>query len=368
MSLAASAPVDHPRIRVMVADDSAVIRGLEARALESEGDIEIVASVADGRAAVAALARTPIDVIVLDVEMPVMDGLTAIPLLLKAAPAVKIVMASTLTRKNAQITLHALSAGASDFLLKPSAVRDLLGPASFNRELRTKVRQLAAKPGRPVTPRPLQLAAGPGRVPAISNDIALRPMPMRSPEVIAIGSSTGGPQALLRVLGDLAPTMRKPILITQHMPPTFTAILASHISRQCGVTAVEAKEGLRIEPGRVYVAPGDFHMTVDASHTVHVSKGPPENYCRPSVDPMLRSLVEAYRNRVLTVMLTGMGHDGLAGSKAVVEAGGAVFAQDEATSVVWGMPGAVAKAGLCSAILPLPEIGQRLRPYASGEV
>jgi two-component system, chemotaxis family, protein-glutamate methylesterase/glutaminase len=366
MSIAAT--LDHSRIRVMLADDSAVIRGLEARALEAEGDIEIVASVPDGRAAVAALARTPVDVIVLDVEMPVMDGLTAIPLLLRAAPHAKIVMASTLTRKNAQVTLEALSAGASDFLLKPSAVRDMLGPASFNRELRTKVRELAAKNGRPVTGRPVQLVAEQGRMPVIIQGIALRPPPMRSPEIIAIGSSTGGPQALLRVLADLAPTMRKPILITQHMPPTFTAILASHISRQCGVTAIEGKEGLQVEPGRIYVAPGDFHMTVDASHIIHVSKGPPENYCRPSVDPMLRSLVEAYRNRVLVVMLTGMGHDGLAGSKAVVEAGGAIFAQDEATSVVWGMPGAVAKAGICSAVLPLSEIGHRLRPYASGEV
>jgi two-component system chemotaxis response regulator CheB len=367
MSLPLPANAGHHRIRVMVADDSAVIRGLISRALESEGDIEIVASVPEGRAAVAALQRAPVDVVVLDVEMPIMDGLTAIPLILKAVPSVKILMASTLTRKNAQITLDALSAGAADFLLKPSAVRDMLGPASFNRELLAKVRQLGGKPT-PAIPSPLAAGTGASRLLSPVKPVSLRPPFMRTPEVIAIGSSTGGPQALLRVLTDLAPGFRVPILITQHMPPTFTTILATQISRQCGVTALEAEDGLSVTPGRIYVAPGNFHMTVDASRVIRLNQGPQENYCRPSVDPMLRSLVDVYRSRVLTVILTGMGHDGLAGCKAVVEAGGAVFAQDEASSVVWGMPGAVVKAGLCTAILPLGEIGSRVRPYASGEV
>jgi two-component system, chemotaxis family, protein-glutamate methylesterase/glutaminase len=353
-------------LRVMVVDDSAVIRGLIARTLEAEPDIEIVASAADGRAGLTALARTPVDVIVLDVEMPVMDGLTAIPLLVKASPNVKILMASTLTKKNAQTTLDALAAGAADFLLKPSAVREMLGPASFNRELLTKVRELGAKAGRRPGPKgPVSsVSARPG--PEVTR-VTLRPSASRTPEVIAIGSSTGGPQALLNVLSSVAPSARVPILITQHMPPTFTAILAAQISRQCGVTAVEGQEGQTVEPKHIYVAPGDFHMTVDASHVIHLNQGPPENFCRPSVDPMLRSLSEAYRSRVLAVILTGMGHDGLAGCKTVVEAGGTVIAQDEATSVVWGMPGAVAKAGLCTAVLPLNEIGPRLRPYASGE-
>jgi two-component system, chemotaxis family, protein-glutamate methylesterase/glutaminase len=354
-------------IRVMVVDDSAVIRGLIARTLEAEADIEIIASASDGRAAIAALQRAPVDVIVLDVEMPNMDGLTAIPLLIEAAPSVKILMASTLTQKNAQTTLDALAAGAADFLLKPSAVREMLGPAAFNRELITKVRELGATPGRRSTQKPPANANG-ARLAAEPSRFSLRHSTRSAPEIIAIGSSTGGPQALLNVLSTVAPSVRLPILITQHMPPTFTGILAAQISRRCGVTAVEGQEGQPLEPRHIYIAPGDFHMTVDASHVIHLNQGPAENFCRPSVDPMLRSLSEAYRSRVLAVILTGMGHDGLAGCQAVVEAGGTVIAQDEATSVVWGMPGAVAKAGLCTAVLPLNEIGPRLRPYASGGV
>lgn len=349
----------------MVADDSAVIRGLISRVLDAEADIEIVASVPDGRAAVSALQRTPVDVVVLDVDMPIMDGLTAIPLLVKAAPGIKIVMASTHTRRNAKITLSALSAGAADYILKPSAAREMLGPASFNRELIEKIRHLGAKLGRAVAKTPADapraVEAGPPK------PLLLRPAPVFAPQIIAFGSSTGGPQALLQVLKDFAPGAHVPILVAQHMPATFTSILASHITRQCGVSAMEATDGLTLEQGRVYVAPGNFHMTVDATHTLRLNQDPPENYCRPSVNPMLRSLAACYGSRVLAVILTGMGRDGLNGCRAVVEAGGAVFAQDEATSVVWGMPGAVAVAGLCSAVLPLAEIGPRLRPYALGK-
>jgi two-component system chemotaxis response regulator CheB len=363
MPLPAPARTTEPRIRVMVVDDSVVIRGLFARALEVANDVEIVASVPDGRAAVAALGRTPVDVIVLDIEMPVMDGLTAIPLLLKAAPRVKILMASTLTQKNAKITLDALAAGATDFLLKPSS-REMLGPASFNRDLLAKVRHLGSRTSRawavtPVSVR--QASAAPAAKP-----LALRRAPMQAPHIIGIGSSTGGPQALLQVLSHLVPNTRVPILITQHMPPTFTAILANNISRQCGAAAVEAEDGMTVEAGRIYVAPGNYHMTVDTAHVIRLNQGPQENFCRPSVDPMLRSLVEVYRGRILTVILTGMGQDGLSGCRAVVEAGGAVIAQDEATSVVWGMPGAVATAGLCTAVLPLAQIGPHLRPFAFG--
>jgi two-component system chemotaxis response regulator CheB len=353
------------RIRVMVADDSAVIRGLISRVLDAEPDMEIVASVPDGRAAVSALQRTPVDVIVLDVDMPIMDGLTAIPLLVKMIPGVKIVMASTHTRRNAKITLDALSAGAADYILKPSAAREMLGPATFNRELIEKIRYLGAKPGRSVT----KAQAGTSRTADWGHvkQLRLRPAPTVAPQIIAFGSSTGGPQALLQVLKNMAPGAQVPILVAQHMPATFTSILASHITRQCGVFAMEATDGLALEHGRVYVAPGNFHMTVDAACTLRLNQDPPENYCRPSVDPMLRSLAACYGGRVLAVILTGMGRDGLRGCRAVVEAGGAVFAQDEATSVVWGMPGAVATAGLCSAVLPIAEIGPRLRPYALGK-
>jgi len=189
-----------------------------------------------------------------------------------------------------------------------------------------------------------------------------------APQVIAIGSSTGGPQALYDVLKHLAPTFGLPILLTQHMPPTFTTMLAQHINRICGVVAVEATEGMPVERGRVHIAPGDFHMKVTntrAAPVIRLTKEPPENYCRPSVDPMLTSIVDLYGSAVLAVILTGMGHDGLRGCRAVVAAGGSVMAQDQATSVVWGMPGAVANAGLCSSILPIEEIGPRLKTITS---
>ncbi len=349
-------PATSARIRVLIVDDSAVIRGLLARALEADPEIEIVASIADGRAAVAAVSRTPVDVVLLDVEMPVMGGLAAIPLLLKAAPRVKIVMASTLAAKNAQVTLDALAAGAVDYILKPSATRGLLDSTSFNRDLLAKVRQFGAH----------RIVSPPASIEILARrqaSLALRPPPNLAPEVLAIGSSTGGPPALLQILKELSPAPRIPILIVQHMPPTFTGILGAQISRQCGIAAAEAAEGEALEPGRIYVAPGNFHMTIDAARSIRLNQGPPENYCRPSVDPTLRSLATVYRGRVLTAILTGMGYDGLEGCKAVVEAGGAVIAQDKATSVVWGMPGAVAMAGLCSAVLPLAEIGRRLQAY-----
>ena len=189
-------------------------------------------------------------------------------------------------------------------------------------------------------------------------DIPLRKAHVEYPDVIAIGSSTGGPQALFTLLAGLG-GLKQPILITQHMPPTFTTILAEHISKVTGREAAEAKDGEVILPGRIYVAPGDFHMTVEVHNnqkTLRIAKSPPENFCRPAVDPMLRSLVQVYGAKILCVILTGMGADGLRGAQALVASGGTVLAQDEATSVVWGMPGAVAAAGICSAVLPLPAL------------
>ena len=188
------------------------------------------------------------------------------------------------------------------------------------------------------------------------------------PDIIAIGSSTGGPQALFEVLSHLKGGVTQPILITQHMPATFTTILAEHISRQCGIVCAEARDGEAIVENRAYVAPGDYHMLVvnrGGTHALSLTKDPPENFCRPAVDPMLRSIVRAYGRKVLTVILTGMGQDGMKGCQEVTAAGGVVVGQDEASSVVWGMPGAVATAGLCSAILPLKEIGPYIRKFAS---
>jgi two-component system chemotaxis response regulator CheB len=355
--------------RVMVVDDSAVIRGLLTKTLESDAEIKVVSTIANGQAAVDALRRLDIDVVVLDIEMPVMDGLTALPLMLEAAPHVKVIMASTLTKRNAQISIKALSAGAADYVAKPTSTAEIQAAQEFRRELVAKVKALGAA-GRArrvergeTADLPFRPPAGAVR-PARPSAVALRPATNRPPEVIAIGSSTGGPQALMTALAKFPTSIRVPILITQHMPATFTSILAEHLARASGWPAAEAVEGEPMRAGRIYVAPGDFHMKVateNGARVIRLTKEPPENFCRPAVDPMFRSVAQAFGAGVLAVVLTGMGSDGAKGARAVVDAGGAVIAQDEATSVVWGMPGAAANAGVCSAVLPLPELTAYLR-------
>jgi two-component system chemotaxis response regulator CheB len=372
-----AAGVDDPH-RVMVVDDSAVIRGLLSRALEGDPELRVVASVGDGQMAINALSRQGIDVIVLDIEMPVMDGLTAIPKLIAIDPAVKIIMASTLTLRGAEVSMKALQSGAADYVTKPSSTRELGAADSFKRELVSKVKALAIsarragsrnRPGLRNERLPTPLTSFPRPRSMDPAAVTLRPMPavLPSPDIIAIGSSTGGPQALFEVLSHLKGGVRQPILITQHMPATFTTILAEHITRQCGIPCAEAKDGEPLVGGRIYLAPGDFHMILTTRGTgtvLSVNKDPPENFCRPAVDPMMRSIAKIYGKRALAIILTGMGQDGMRGCTELVTAGGLTIAQDEASSVVWGMPGAVATAGLCSAVMPLREIGPFIRKIA----
>jgi two-component system chemotaxis response regulator CheB len=359
-------------VRVMIVDDSAVVRGLITRMLEAEAGIQVVSSVSNGQMAISALTRTDVDVILLDIEMPVMDGISAISKLLEVDPGVRIIMSSTLTLKGAGVTMQAMQLGAADYVPKPSAARDISGGVDFRTDLIAKIKAWGAarrrnprKGAPPPSARPLPPPAPAGTTRSASaighgGPVVLRPMPPDRPDVIAIGSSTGGPQALFAVLGQIKPgTLQQPILITQHMPATFTAILGEHISRVSGWEAAEARDGEPLRSGRIYIAPGDFHMIVETHGTekvIRTNKNPPENFCRPAVDPMLRSLAAVYGRRVLAVILTGMGADGLKGGQALVAAGGALIAQDEASSVVWGMPGAVATAGICSAVLPLSGI------------
>ncbi len=365
-------------IKVMIADDSSVVRGLVTRAIESNPLIKVVTSVSDGQMAVNSLARHPVDVIILDVEMPVMDGLTAIPKLLAVNPTVRIIIASTLSIKNAEVSLRAIELGAADYIAKPTA-REISGAMSFKDDLIAKitVHGTASRAGNArrrgdtiITPASGTKTAAPTAMsrPPETDKITLRPMPQTKPELIAIGSSTGGPQALFNVIKTLG-TLPQPVIITQHMPPNFTTILAEHISRQCNVTCVEARDGMELEGGVYYIAPGDYHMlpVKRIGRTVlTLNQDPHENFCRPAVDPMLRAASAIYGNKLLTVILTGMGQDGWKGSEAAVAAGGAVIAQDEASSVVWGMPAAVARAGLCSAVLPLNDIGGSVRRIAQG--
>lgn len=369
-SQASSAPY-----RVLIVDDSAVIRGLSARILEKDPAVTVVASAGDGAQAISALRRQPVDVVVLDIEMPVMDGLTALPKLLEIDPEIKVVMSSTLTTRNADISLRALQAGAADYIPKPSTAKDMMGGVEFARDLLAKVKALgAARRGRPSVaggqaPGAAPAPAGIKPVPAPA-PIALRKPSLVPPRILVLGSSTGGPKALLTLFRGLRGKLNLPILLAQHMPATFTAMLAEHIADAGDRPAAEGGDGVTLAPGHLYVAPGDRHMIVEKGAggvVLRLNQDPPENFCRPSVDPLLRSVSRLYGPAVLVVILTGMGQDGLLGCKAVVEGGGTVIAQDAATSVVWGMPGAVATAGLCSAVLPLDAIAGKIVGLAGGK-
>lgn len=357
-------------ISVMLVDDSAVIRGALTRILEPVPHIDIVKSVNDGSKGVEAAASVKPDIIILDIEMPVMTGLEALPELLKVSPKSKVIMFSSLTEKGASVTMEALRLGAVECLVKPSSVTGIGAGSDFETGLISIIEGLVPhkKPARPnrtatQTSAPTESLIG-GPFQLRDDSMAYK----GKPSVLAIGSSTGGPQALFEVLKSCQ-SFDVPILVTQHMPATFTRILAEHIEQHAGVKASEGAEGMKVEAGRAYVAPGGFHMIpklVDGQLTITLNDGPQINFCKPAVDPMFESLVGIYGNKVLGVILTGMGHDGLDGGKKLVEENGRLIAQDEATSVVWGMPGAVAQAGLCSQVLPLAEIGPWVKRAVMG--
>ncbi|MDG4718340.1 MULTISPECIES: chemotaxis protein CheB [Thalassospira] len=558
----------HSPYKTLIVDDSAIVRGLVTRMMSDDAEIEVIGSVSNGEEALSVMEQGGVEVIVLDIEMPVMDGLTALPKLLEIDPTVRVIMASTLTKRNADISFQAMTLGAVDYIPKPSSSKDLNVGAGFRAELLDKVKAWAEQrrkmleveeaataaahadaeptheddhapeeasahpaeadhdhpaddghhdgkqgpfraemsvehqqlqkqgriqrkrftaelrprpmqqhprpqamqmrqapvqphhpapqtsassqpqnlkdnspadgvsgtrsaavansiPTRPQTPsrdpgrlirdaaiaaggapksasatptRPMQAspAAAPRRAAANASEGATKPgrlkgardasapAPVRRPasrgeisllpekrvnvEAIAIGSSTGGPQALFEVLRGLN-GVRQPIFITQHMPATFTTILAEHITRLTGLKCQEGKNNMPIVGGQVYLAPGDYHMTVEGrggSRHLMLNQNAPENFCRPSVDPMLRSLVASYGGNILTAILTGMGQDGMLGGRDVVNAGGMVVAQDEQSSVVWGMPGAAAHAGICSAVLPVGGIAAYIKKFAGG--
>ena len=344
----------------MICDDSPIIRTAIARILEADPAIRVVARAGNGQAALDALKLHDVDVVVLDIEMPVMDGLTALPKLLAAEPGLRIIMASTLTTRGADIAMRALRLGAADYVPKPSAAIGT-GECRFGTELIAKVKGLARLRRHAQAPQAGWSATHSQAAPTAA--IALRAAPRERPLLLALGSSTGGPNALFTVVQALSSRLPVPVVLTQHMPATFTPILAEHIDRLGVLSCAEAQDGMRLKPGHIALAPGDRHLIVHREggvFGVRLSDAPPENFCRPSVDPMLRSAAACANGRVLVVMLTGMGHDGLAGTRAVVDQGGAALAQDEATSVVWGMPGAVARAGLAHAVLPLPQIGPKI--------
>jgi two-component system chemotaxis response regulator CheB len=362
-------------IRVMVVDDSVVVRGLVSRWIEEEPGLALAGSMRNGRDAVDQLERINPDVVILDIEMPELDGVSALPLMLAKKRDLVIIMASTLTRHNAEISLKALSLGAADYISKPETNRGVMTSASFRRELIEMVRELGGRrrkrraPAAPGTPPSPAVQPAPARAP--EPPIKLRAFAPTSPRVLVIGSSTGGPQALTTVMSNLRGLLsRMPVLITQHMPPTFTTILAEHIARAASSKAHEGVDGEPVEAGTIYVAPGGKHMQAvkrDNGVFIALDDGPLVNFCKPAVDPLFRSAAAVWGSAVLAVVLTGMGSDGAKGGADIVAKGGSVIAQDEATSVVWGMPGAAAHAGICSAVLPLDQIAPKVARLFSGE-
>lgn len=356
-------------VRVLLVDDSAVVRGAIGRIIDDTPDLRVVTTAVNGQQALEALRQTPIDVVLLDVEMPEMDGLSALPLILSGFPNTRVIMASSLTQRGAAVTMQALAAGASDFITKPSARVGSAGLASVQQEIVAKTRAIGRAAQRRTAPVVLiapaaEVAAAPtaGSVgaPAI---MAATAGDNTTPRIVAISSSTGGPNALAELLQNLPRPLNVPVLITQHMPTVFTALLAQRLTRDTGHTVVEAQHQESLQAGTVYVAPGGQHMLVateEGRPFIRLTTTEPENYCRPSADPMLRSIAAVYGAAVLSIVLTGMGDDGCRGSQEVKRRGGRVIIQDEATSVVWGMPGAVSRAGLADLTLPLSEIGPRI--------
>ncbi len=369
-------------LRVMVVDDSVVIRGLIARWIESEPDMVVAASLRTGLDAVRQIERVDPDVAVLDIEMPDLDGISALPLLLAKKPNLIIIMASTLTRRNAEISFKALSLGASDYIPKPESTREPTAAETFRHDLIQKIRHLGAKvrravsasaspPLAPVLDRSREPSPRPPPARLAQPQLMRRPFGTQAPRALLIGSSTGGPQALMTLVGEIGAVIdRFPVLITQHMPPTFTTILAEHLARSSRRPAHEAIDGEIVKAGRIYLAPGGRHMRLARHGTdavIALDDGPPVNFCKPAVDPLFTSAIDVWQGGILAVVLTGMGSDGMRGGKEIVAAGGNVIAQDEASSVVWGMPGAAVNAGICAAVLPLDQIAPKLVRLFSGD-
>jgi two-component system chemotaxis response regulator CheB len=359
----------------MIVDDAAAVRRVLAQWIKAEPDLCVVASLADGREALAEIERIEVDVVVLDVDMPGLDGIAALPLLLAKRPDLVAIMVSALTRRSAEVSLRALALGAADYVSKPDAIT-AYSTREFQREFISKVRALGRgralrrRLGPPAMARPVPPLPKRERTDNVALVPPPRPFARSAPRAIVIGASTGGPQALTALLARLSDAIdRAPVLIAQHMPPTFTTVLAEHLSRVAGRGTHEAEDGEPVLPGGIYVAPGGRHMRVERSGSaVRIALGDdaPINFCRPAVDALFASAAAVWGPATLAVVLTGMGADGMRGAGEVVAAGGSVIAQDEATSVVWGMPRAVAQAGLCSAVLPLADIGPQIVHLLTG--
>lgn len=361
-------PAGEKPIEVLVVDDSAVIRRFVTEVLTAESDICVSATAGNGQLALDRLADHLPDVVVLDIEMPVLDGLATLERIRRRWRELPVIMFSTLTTRGATATLDALAAGATDYVSKPTHLGDLTtAKAVVGRELVPAIRSCATvhrmrqRLGRPPLARTTAPVPGSGQphFAAATPRAPFRPRPAKI-DVVVIASSTGGPHALTEVIPRLPADIGVPVLVVQHMPELFTRLLAERLDSRSVLSVHHAEEALALEPGHVYLAPGGRHLLIrrsaDGRHRTGLDDGPAENSVRPAADVLFRSAAALYGSRVLAVVLTGMGSDGLAGARAIHQGGGIVFAQDEASSVVWGMPGAISREGLADAELPLEEI------------
>ncbi|MCU1388035.1 MAG: response regulator receiver modulated CheB methylesterase [Ilumatobacteraceae bacterium] len=366
------------KIRVLIADDAVVVRRLLANVIDADPDLEVVGVAQNGAIAVTKLEQLKPDIITLDIEMPVMDGLQALAEIRKVNRTIPIIMFSTLTERGGVATLEALSLGATDYVTKPANVGSVTAAMDrVRQDLIPKIKALC--PRTPIAGNRLS-AKSAGAIEhtsaaAIASRSTLLP-PIRTTarptgciDVVAIGSSTGGPVALAEVIGRLPADLGVPVVITQHMPPVFTRLLAQRINATSAIEVREAADGDVLAPGLVLIAPGDHHLTLDrgaAAVTVRLTQSDPVNFCRPAVDVMFGSVAQAFGGDVLAVILTGMGHDGRDGCAVLKERGATVLAQDEATSVVWGMPGAVVQSALADEVCALTGVGPRIAQLVSG--
>jgi two-component system, chemotaxis family, protein-glutamate methylesterase/glutaminase len=349
------------KIRVLIVDDAVVVRRMLTDILASDPAIEVAGVAANGRIALARIPQVNPDLITLDVEMPEMNGLEALAEIRKLYPFLPVIMFSTLTERGAVATLDALSLGASDYVSKPANVGSVTAAQRQIREqLIPKVKALC-KGLIVLQDRPVQSYAMPTH-PGLEAD-RTKARPSWPVNAVAIGVSTGGPNALAEVIPQIPADFPVPIFIVQHMPPLFTRLLSDRLATKSQIKVAEAAAGIIVQPGQAWVAPGDFHMTVakvGAVTRILTNQHPPENSCRPSVDVLFRSVAQVYGAYTLAVVMTGMGQDGLLGCTSIHDAGGQILAQDEQTSVVWGMPGFVVKAGLADAVLPLGKLANEI--------
>lgn len=348
------------KIRVLVVDDAVMMRRMISTVLEEDPEIEVAGVAARGSIALQKIPQVNPDAITMDVEMPDMNGIETVREIRKIYPKIPIIMFSTLTSRGAASTLEAISAGATDYVGKPANVGSVTeGMERLRDDLIPKLKANVLPP--PFTAKALGVSSGPHTEPSSETCFARRPV--GSLEIVCIGTSTGGPNALADVFQHIPADFPLPIVIVQHMPPLFTGMLAERLNRLRSVTFHEGTEGLALEAGNAYIAPGGKHMTVHRRGldiVLGLNEKPPENSCRPAVDVLFRSVVNTFQGSVLGVVMTGMGQDGLRGCENIREAGGQIVIQDEESSVVWGMPGYVAQAGLADKILPLNQIASEI--------